>query len=196
MKVLQKQGVKPKGGLEEDAIRYRIGGYAKVDDLSFEGLKKAIYIHGALLAGFTGSNIAWSSAHIRLPKEKEKKWGHAVALIGYNKDYIIGQNSWGENWGNKGLFYVPKNYQPFESWVILTDLPTEFLLSTDGWVAQEYLRTSNYLVGQEVYPYCRLNLRKTPNGKRITTLSKKQKCIVVGKAKKGSRYNWLPIKVV
>lgn len=198
-KVLQKVGAKPLDEGEDLAFRYRIGGYARVDELSFEGLKRAIYVNGALLAGFTGSNQGWQSAYIRPPKSGEKTWGHAVLLIGYNKDYIIGQNSWGPNWGEKGLFYVPKDYLPFEAWAVLTDLPTEFLHSSlMGWAAVDYLRAEEFMIGNKVYPICRLNLRKEPAGEKITTLDKGQKCFVIGEAKKveNSPYNWVKIKVL
>ena len=75
---------------------------------------------------FTGSYPGWSSASIRPPKIGEKRWGPAVWLIGWNEKYIIGQNSWGENWGDKGLFYFDQNYLPLEAWVILVDLPNDF----------------------------------------------------------------------
>jgi len=197
LKILQKIGAKPINEPESEAKNYKIGGYARVDDLSFEGLKKAIYINGALLAGFTGSNEGWQSAYIRPPKRGEKKWGHAVALIGYNKDYIIGQNSWGEKWGDKGLFYVPRNYLPFEAWAILVDLPSQFLISSpqEGYVAQEYLRTNKYLINQEVYPIVNLVLRKSPAGEKILTLQKGQKCIVIGEAIKKGKYNWIKVRV-
>lgn len=34
---------------------------------------------------------------------------HAVLIIGWDKDYLIIQNSWGKLWGKDGLFYVPLN---------------------------------------------------------------------------------------
>ena len=197
MKVLQKTGAKPKDEADSEAIQYRIGGYAKVDDLSFEGLKKAIYVNGILLAGFHGSNTGWQTAYVRSPKSGEETWGHAVALIGYNKNYIIGQNSWG-NWGDGGLFYVSKDYMPFEAWAILSDLPLEFLPSSslEGWVAQEYLKTDNFIIGSEVYPYTRLNIRKEPSGEKILTLNKNQKCIVVSEPIVSGNYHWVKVKVI
>ena len=128
MKVLQKTGAKPINVDVTDEIiysKYKIGGYTRVDELSFERLKSAIYQNGVILVGFIGSNQGWQSAYIRPPRPGESTWGHAVALIGFKKDYIIGQNSWGD-WGDKGLFYVPKNYLPFEAWAILVDLPNDF----------------------------------------------------------------------
>ena len=195
MKVLQKQGAKPKDGLESEAIKYRIGGYAKVDDVSFEGLKKAIYVNGILIAGFTGSNQGWQTAYIRPPKVGETLWGHAIALIGYNKDYIIGQNSWGDTWGDKGLFYIPKDYLPFEAWAILTDLPSEFLADKkEGWVVENYIQL---LLEKDTIltTTTRLNFREQPStsSPTIRTLDKGEKIIYQGEKKIANNYTWLKV---
>jgi C1A family cysteine protease len=36
--------------------------------------------------------------------------GHAVALVGYTKDYFIVRNSWGTSWGDKGFAYASNGY--------------------------------------------------------------------------------------
>ena len=35
--------------------------------------------------------------------------GHAVLIVGYNKtnNTFIVRNSWGQNWGDRGYFYMP-----------------------------------------------------------------------------------------
>jgi hypothetical protein len=48
--------------------------------------------------------------------------GHAVAIVGYNDEGFIIQNSWGEGWGERGFALLP--YQDF------------MLHATDVWVAQ------------------------------------------------------------
>ena len=193
MKVLQKQGAKPIDGLEEDAQKYKIGSYAKVDELTFEGLKKAIFVNGMVIAGFTGSNAGWQSAYIRPPKLGESIWGHAISLIGYNKDYIVGQNSWGTNWGDKGLFYVPKDYLPFEAWAILTDRPNE--IGLEGWVASEFLRTLTFQEGAKVKPITALRLRENPMGNIITTLTPSQELEILKVGEKVQGYIWAKVKL-
>jgi hypothetical protein len=129
---------------EEDPSIYRIASYASVDDLSFEGLKKAICLYGVVLAGFRGSNQGWSSETIRAPRAGENVWGHAVFLTGYEKNHLIGQNSWGTQAHNQGLFKVPANYMPFEAWVILLDKTNEPRAEANtGWVAKTYLNNEN-----------------------------------------------------
>ena len=196
MKVLQKQGAKPKDELETEAIKYRIGGYARVDDLTFEGIKKAIYVNGILIAGFHGSNQGWQTAYIKPPKAGEYVWGHAVILLGYNKDYIIGQNSWGDGWGNKGLFYIPKDYLPFEAWAILTDLPYDFLEDKKvGWIAENWIKTS-LEEGTVLRTTARLNFREQPgvSAPIIRTLDNNEKIIYLGERVKAGNYYWLKIK--
>lgn len=39
--------------------------------------------------------------------------GHAVLAVGYDKEYVILQNSWGASWGNKGYFKV--KYSDFKT---------------------------------------------------------------------------------
>lgn len=46
-----------------------------------------------------------------MPGKNEKLLGgHAVTMVGYTKDYYIVRNSWGTGWGDKGYFYMPKDY--------------------------------------------------------------------------------------
>jgi hypothetical protein len=193
LKVLQKFGAKPLNGSEEEAEKYKIGTYVRVDDYSFEGLKKALYIGGILLAGFYGSNEGWQTAYVRPPNQGEKVWGHAVLIIGYNKNYLIGQNSWGTDWGDKGLFYIPSNYPPFEAWTVM-DLPDY----EEGWCAAEYLRTLNLQEGALVKPVVGLKLRESPglSGKVLTILSPSQTLQVVKVGAKIDNFTWVKVKVI
>ncbi len=127
LQVMKNVGAKPLNSDESEASKYRIGAYAKVDDTSFAGLKSAIIQNGVVLAGYRGSNAGWSNAYVRPPREGEEIWGHAVSLIGWNKDYLIGQNSWGTGWGEQGIFYISPNYPPLEVWATLVDLPDDFV---------------------------------------------------------------------
>jgi len=151
------------------------------------------------LAGFTGSDLAWKTAYPRPPKDLEPKWGHAVSLIGYTKTHIIGQNSWGKGWGDKGLFYVDENCltSMFEAWAILTDLPTEQLeLEDSGWVAINYLDIFNPAISSEALTTAKLNFRDKPNGKILSTLPKGKKVEILGGPIKAGSYNWVRIREV
>ena len=126
LKVLKDFGAKPLNGNESDAQKFKIGGYIQVD-CDFQSLKRAIYEFGAILMGFIGSNQGWQTAFIRPIKRGESRWGHATTGIKYNVKFIDGQNSWGEQWGDKGLFHFLESYLPFEAWAVVVDMPNYLL---------------------------------------------------------------------
>ena len=141
LKVLKDIGAKT--GTEDPSI-YRIAEYRQVDDMSFEGLKKAVFVYGAILAGFKMSNEGWRGEIVRAPRTGETIYGHAISIIGYEKNYLIGQNSWGENYHNKGLFKIPQDYLPFEAWCIILDKVNEVKEEIKtGWVAKIYIDANN-----------------------------------------------------
>ena len=50
---------------------------------------------------------------IQMPySEDESQGGHAIAIVGYDNDekYFICRNSYGEQWGDAGYFYMPYDY--------------------------------------------------------------------------------------
>jgi len=195
LKVLQKFGAKPLNGSEEEARNYKISAYARIDNITFEELKKHIFVYGMLLVGFQGSNEGWRTAYIRPPKPGEKTWGHCVVLKAFNENYLIGQNSWGIDYGVKGDFYVPKNYLPFEAWVVLVDYPTlEKQTIKEGWVALPYLNLAK--VGNVGSTLTRLNLREEPNGKILTTLEANKKCKLIDSPVTKGKLTWVKIKLI
>ena len=199
LKVLQKIGAMPVGKTSlQEAGKYQIGTYAQVDDLSFEGIKKAIAVNGAILMGFRGPNQGWSSAYIRQPMAGEQVWGHATVGIGYNKNFIIGINSWGKNWGDNGLFYVSKDYLPFEGWSVLVDLPSIYRenLGTVGYVAENWT-TMVLDKGTILRATARLNFRARMNTMDlpIKTLNAGDKMVYQGERTNVGGYWWLKVSV-
>ncbi len=120
----------------EDADYRRIKAYASVDNLTFEGLKQAIYqnkvVMLAMRVGNTmytdqSGNTTWQENKImplRVPTAFEG--GHAVVAIGYDKDYIYFKNSWGTTWAKGGIGYFGKDYvqHVYEAWTMV-DLSNE-----------------------------------------------------------------------
>ena len=47
--------------------------------------------------------------------------GHAVTVVGYNKDGFILRNSWGDKWGDKGycIYYYEDWGAHWEIWTVL-----------------------------------------------------------------------------
>ena len=121
LKILKNKGAKQLG-VNSDCRIFRIGTYVRVGR-DVESIKNAIYQNGTLIALYRGSNSGWKTAHI---KPTTADWGHCISIIGWNKDDLIFQNSWGESWGDNGLGYIPENYHSIEIWTILNDLPNDF----------------------------------------------------------------------
>lgn len=196
LSVLKDTGAMPIDGGEPG--KYRIKSYARVDDMSFEGVKKALSIYHFLLAGFRGTNEGWKNEVIRSPKEGEAVWGHATCLIGYDEKYIIGQNSWGDySWvhgGSGGYFKVPADYLPFEAWAVLLDAPNEIETVGDkivGYIASEFTTTKN---GQRITT-ANLNIRKEPKiGNNIVSVLPKGSVVkTTGEITFADNWNWIPL---
>ncbi len=69
------------------------------------------------------------------------KSGHAVAIVGYNENGFIVQNSWGQDWGEKGFAHLP-----YEDWMMnATDVRTAQLGvpgTTELWESQSEADTT------------------------------------------------------
>lgn len=199
LSVLKNKGIKTVNGVDPEP--YKIGAYAIVDDISFENLKKTIFLYGVVLAGFIGCNSSWQGPIIKPITPGEKLWGHAVVLVGYNENYLIGQNSWGDDWGEKGLFYIPKEYlvNLQEAWTVLVDLPN--VAGADGWVASKYLininmKTADGTSSVDVRTIANLNLREAPalSAKVIKVLPKGTQVIVESEAF-ADQLGWSKVRV-
>lgn len=71
---------------------------------------------------FESSDVA-KTGIVPMPQPNESVLGgHAVAIVGFDDDkkWFIVRNSWGDNWGDKGYFYMPYDY------VLNNDLADDF----------------------------------------------------------------------
>lgn len=108
--------------LKPNALEYQNDIYYRCED-EYD-IKETIYETGGCLITIK-SLQSWKTFMLRnndnmilpMPKDGEKEYGyHCVLAIGYNKDGIIIQNSWGKYWGNNGLAIIPYGYPIEESW--------------------------------------------------------------------------------
>lgn len=141
MKILQKIGCAPEADWPYDIAKYtqtppaqatadatpfKISIYHRV--LNLTALKVALAEGYPVVLGisvyesFESDQVAQTGI-ITMPKRGEQLLGgHAVLAVGYKDDQeikgqgvVIGRNSWGEGWGDKGYFYLPYSY--FEKYV-------------------------------------------------------------------------------
>ena len=99
-----------------DALKRKVTRYERVND--FNGCIDALSNGYPVVMGFRVYNSFMSknvakTGIMPYPNTKRERLlgGHAVLLVGYNKNkkVFIARNSWGTNWGDKGYFYMPFN---------------------------------------------------------------------------------------
>lgn len=85
------------------AQNFRIKSYALVKTI--EGVKKALFVNGPCYVSFPvykNRPEFW-----RAEKGEKRSGGHAVTLVGYNKEGFIVRNSWGSRWNGDGHVIYP-----------------------------------------------------------------------------------------
>ena len=97
-----------------DAAKRKVTSYQRAID--FKAVIDAINSGYPVTVGFSvyssfDTNIVARTGIMPYPDTKKEKLlgGHAVLLVGYNKNNntFIARNSWGTNWGDRGYFYMP-----------------------------------------------------------------------------------------
>ncbi|HKF48328.1 MAG TPA: C1 family peptidase [Terracidiphilus sp.] len=109
--------------------------YVALSDLSFAGLKQAIYQNGVVLLGVELGNEWWTAPNgstswakadiLPLRPPATVTSGHAVLMYGYDENYIYIRNSWSAEWGDNGNGYFGQDYIPFiqEGWTFMDLAP-------------------------------------------------------------------------
>jgi len=102
--------LKPASGWIADAARRTIGAYYRVDKGSVTDLQAAIHEVGAVYVSaevHDGWTLDKSKTLPVIAAPSGETGGHAFALVGYNRDGFIVQNSWGPEWGFHGFAVLP-----------------------------------------------------------------------------------------
>jgi len=105
---------------KKEAENFKISNYAKITTI--EGTKQALIENGPVLIGvpvYSGKNF-WKKEN----DEDKSRGGHAVAIVGYNKEGFIIRNSWGKTWNKDGHIVIP--YEDFDCiWELWTIVDTK-----------------------------------------------------------------------
>lgn len=109
----------PHKRLYKEAKKYRINQYARVDTI--DGTKRALIELGPCymsLPIYRNRPEFWRPA-----KGEKSSGGHAVAIVGYNKQGFILRNSWGPEWNSDGHVIFPYTDWGlhWECWVSVDD---------------------------------------------------------------------------
>jgi C1A family cysteine protease len=110
------------------ALAFRIASYHRVNS-AFEVCAELAEDHPVAFGFDVPESFEWGSVGrtgIMHPPDPGERivGGHAVLAIGYNEESnaLLVRNSWGEGWGQRGLFWMP--YELYDQ------------LTRDGWAAR------------------------------------------------------------
>jgi len=97
--------------LEADAERYRLEGAPL--PIAVEDVKKVLSagcpVHVSMNTGAAFSDVGRDGVFNSAEGPSGRHGRHAMLMVGYTGNFFILKNSWGEDWGDKGYCYVPKN---------------------------------------------------------------------------------------
>lgn len=101
-----------------DALKHKVLSYVSIPQ-SLTSLKTALYVEKhpisfgfQVFESFESAAVA-ASGIVPMPKPHENDLGgHAVLMVGYDdsKQAFLVMNSWGEDWGLEGFFWLPYAY--------------------------------------------------------------------------------------
>ncbi|AID99931.1 peptidase C1 [Klebsiella variicola] len=135
----EQENIPPQYGYAERAVNTTLGVYYRIDIKNITDMQAAIHDVGAIyVSAFT--HEGWqtvptakkaptnhdSLAVIAFNGKPTKTGGHAFALVGFNRDGFIVQNSWGTEWGCGGfavLSYADWLTNAMDAWVAALGVP-------------------------------------------------------------------------
>ena len=100
------EDISPEESWSKEAIFNPLGAYYRINKDSVVDMQAAIREVGAIYCSASVHKGWWLATEEELPiikQSKSKIGGHAFAIVGYNADGFIVQNSWGNKWGYKGF---------------------------------------------------------------------------------------------
>ena len=198
----------PSAELYKKALKYRLGSYWSVgktleDFMSAQQQFLAPVVTGMLW--YESYDKTAPDGKLPLPSGKPVG-GHCFDSAGWQyagmeMGKLWFENSYGENWGKKGYFYIPfkefNAHQIWNAWLGLDYVPPKPLT---GYVAMDYLRPVVMKHNSVVKTTDNLNVRETPAGKKVGKFKSGSKVVVLDdepvKAKFGSKtYLWQKVKL-
>lgn len=142
---------------EEDSspspAAHKIDGYFSIEQ-SMDTIKRAIVeFGGVLVIGPWWPNWEFPLGEKAvLPAPSGGASGHAWWAVGWDEYGLIGQNSWGVLWGDKGLFRMPWPYVIQSMWEVFKtadDLTLSLIAMAQIKLPSTYIRIPRLVVGED-----------------------------------------------
>ena len=97
--------------MAEDASQYKL--QARPHPIALEDVKKVLSagspVHVGMNTGPMFADVGRDGVISASEAPSGRHGRHAMLMVGYKENYYIVKNSWGEQWGDKGYCYLPKN---------------------------------------------------------------------------------------
>ncbi len=123
--------VKPNKVVYSEGAAHRLQGVSSViqdlDEFKTVLASNNVFVGGISVFESFECDDVQNTGVVPLTKAGEKLLGgHAITIVGYDDDrsVFIGRNSWGEEWGDHGYFYLPYDY------LTCADLADDFWTAT------------------------------------------------------------------
>lgn len=119
-----------------DALKHRKASFIRVDGkyTTFDDIRAFMYYYhlkGQTNGVMIGLNWGWSLKDVFIEDAVDQGFGHAMAVIGWKGDYLIVQNSAGEEAGDRGTHFIHRRVidkdVPSYGAIMFIDEPREVL---------------------------------------------------------------------
>jgi C1A family cysteine protease len=115
---------KPTDPVMQDALQHTITAYYSIPDGNLEQILQALSSGYPIVLAMDvfpefESVPVMKTGIVPMPSRGERSiGGHCIDLVGYDlsKNWVVGRNSWGEEWGDHGYFYLPFDYVEAYTW--------------------------------------------------------------------------------
>lgn len=103
----------------ESANKHKSQKYWRVEP-DFESIKQAIYQYKQAVVISVPWYISYNQpkdGYLALDKDLGWRFGHAVLIEGWQEDWLILRNSYGDTWGLNGICYFHKSFPIWDVWI-------------------------------------------------------------------------------
>jgi hypothetical protein len=126
--------------MDREASKYKIAGYARLDVGTLDDIERAIANGYPVLVGLLVTDLSWLDDDEYI-FDSTGSWEGSHGVLGLEHDrlmkflqytnFLTIQNSWGEDRGRKGFYYMAENFARLQD----ADLPG-FRPLTEAWAVQ------------------------------------------------------------
>ena len=156
----------PSENWSQEAVKNPLGAYYRINKDSIVDMQAAIREVGAIYCSATIHEGWWidETKELKIIEHSANKvGGHAFAILGYNEDGFVVQNSWGDEWGHLGfavLKYKDWVENGSDAWVAvrgarlnLSSSPHTFSNSSLQTIGADYTEDNSQIIRTFNYPY-------------------------------------------